>query len=109
MRTQPYTTKSTPRASIRRCGLISFSTSCDPSSTLREFFRHALQYHILLDGRLSRDTTSRARGGYAAVYAGTLSLERKGAVVTTVGGDARDQEKVLKVRLLLYKNGSSSL
>ena len=84
-------------------------TSRDLSSALHDVARQASQYYILLDGRLSRDTTSRARGGYAIVYAGTLSMERKGAVVTTVGGDARGQEKVLKVKLLLYKNSHPSL
>lgn len=108
--TQPYTAKYIPRASIHRHGLISISTSCDLSSALHEFARQALQYYIILDGWLSRDTMSCVlRGGYAYVYIGTLSLERKGAVVTTVDGSSRGPEKVLKVKSLLNKNSSTSL
>jgi len=109
MRMQSSTANSIPRASTRDQGLISIntiSTSRDPSSTLHEIARQASQDYIILDGRLSRDTTSFIRAGYSCVYAGTLSLERKGVVVTTIGGGSRDQEKVLKVMSLLYRNSS---
>lgn len=112
MHTQPYTAKSIPRASIHRRGVISIntiSTSRDPSSALHDLARQASQYYIILDGQLSRNTTSFIHGGYALIYTGTLSLERRGAVVTTVGGGAHDQKKFLKVMSLLYKNGSPSL
>ena len=112
MRIQPYTSKSIPRASVHHRGLISVetsSTSGDRSSTLHEFARQASQYYIILDGRLSRDTACCAISGDTCVHKATLSLKRKGAVVTTVGGGAHDQKKFLKVMSLLYKNGSPSL
>lgn len=103
MCTQSYTAKPISRAGIHRRGLISISTSHDLSSALHEFARQASQYYIILDGRLSIDTTAFARGGHCCVFAGTLYLERKRAVVTTVDGGSQGQEKVLKVKSFLNK------
>ena len=92
MRIQSYAAKSIPRASIdhhHHHGPISINTiftSRDLSSALHELAHQVSQYYIILDGRLSRDTTFRIRGGRSLVYRGTLFLERKGAVVTTTGG-----------------------
>ena len=103
MRTQLFSDKSVPRTSIHHWGLTSITTTTtlrDSSSALHEFSRQALQYYIILDGRLSRDTTFDIRGQSAHVYRGTLSLKRKG-LVRAVRGSSRAQEQVLKVMFLL--------